>query len=244
VMAGFVIREPEFAADIPQDHLDYMIPLFIKRYVPSGLTGLILAGMFAAVMSSIDSAFNSLSAATIQDFYARYLNRQASDREYLAWSRRLTVFWGVLCTAFAFWVGNLAPTVIEGINKIGSVFYGPILAAFLSAILSRRITSRGVLTGLVFGVGTNLVLWLGFEPAVSWLWWNAFGCLVTLGVAYAVSLLDTPPDRESLRGLVTESKLWSLEIFKDRNRYVILAGYFVAIILISYALWYLHLPLS
>ncbi|MFQ5848908.1 MAG: sodium:solute symporter, partial [Candidatus Methylomirabilales bacterium] len=204
VMAGFVIKEPQFTATIPPDHLDYLIPLFIKRHVPTGLTGLILAGMFAAVMSSIDSAFNSLSAASVQDLYVRYLNPHASDRQYLLWSRATTVLWGVVCTGFAFLVQDLAPTVIEGINKIGSVFYGPILAAFLLAILSRRATSRGVFVGLLTGVGINLILWLGFEPAVSWLWWNLTGCVVTLGAAYAVSLRDTPPRPEQLKGLIME----------------------------------------
>ncbi|MGH7255147.1 MAG: sodium:solute symporter family transporter, partial [Nitrospirales bacterium] len=97
LMAGFVVARPEFAASIPADHMDYLIPLFIKEYVPSGLTGLILAGMFAAVMSSIDSAFNSLSAASVEDFYVRYLNPRASDRQYLLCSRLTTVAWGVLC---------------------------------------------------------------------------------------------------------------------------------------------------
>lgn len=243
VMAGFVIKEPEFTATIPADHLDYLIPLFIKRHVPTGLTGLILAGMFAAVMSSIDSAFNSLSAASVQDLYVRYLNPHASDRQYLWWSRGTTVLWGVVCTGFAFLVQDLAPTVIEGINKIGSVFYGPILAAFLLAILSRRATSRGVLVGLVAGVGTNLILWLGFEPAISWLWWNLTGCAATIGAAYAVSLRDTPPRPEQLKGLIMEGRTLRQVFREGRTQYLILAGYFVAIIVVSFGLWYLHIPL-
>lgn len=243
VMAGFVVQEPEFTASIPAEHLDYLIPLFIKRHVPTGLTGLILAGMFAAVMSSIDSAFNSLSAASVQDFYIRYLNPAASHRQYLWWSRGTTVVWGVVCTGFAFLVQNLAPTVIEGINKIGSVFYGPILAAFLLAVLSRRATGRGVLVGLVVGVGVNLVLWLGFEPAVSWLWWNATGCLATIAVAYPVSVLGPPPRPEQLKGLIMERHTIREVLRERRGQYLTLTGYFVAIILISYGLWYLHIPL-
>lgn len=243
VMAGFVVTEPEFTATIPRDHLDYLIPLFIKYYVPTGLTGLILAGMFAAVMSSIDSAFNSLSAASVQDLYVRYLDPHASRRQYLWWSRVATVGWGVACTGFAFLVQNLAPTVIEGINKIGSVFYGPILAAFLLAILSRRATSRGVIVGLLAGVGINLVLWLGFEPAVSWLWWNVTGCVVTIGAAYAVSVRDTPPRPEQLKGLIMERQTIRQTFKEGRTRYLMLAGYFVAIVLVSYGLWYLHIPL-
>jgi SSS family solute:Na+ symporter len=241
VMAGFAAKEPEFAASIPPDHLDYLIPLFIKHYVPSGLTGLILAGMFAAVMSSIDSAFNSLSAATVQDIYVRYVNPHATERQYLFWSRVTTGFWGVLCTGFAFWVGNLAPTVIEGINKIGSAFYGPTLAAFLLAILSRRVGGDGVIWGLLCGVGVNLVLWVGFDDSVSWLWWNAIGCGVALAVALAVGGRESHP--EQVERLTMDAGAWREMYREDRARYWILAAYFLLILLVSYGLWFLHIPL-
>ncbi len=239
VMAGFVVAKPEFAGSIPPEHMDYLIPLFIKEYVPSGLTGLIMAGMFAAVMSTIDSAFNSLSAASVEDLYVRYVNRQASDRQYLWWSRAATVAWGLLCTAFAFLVGNLAPTVIEGINIIGSVFYGPILAAFLLAILSRRVTGRGVLAGLVVGVGINLILWGQFSPEISWLWWNVTGCVAAIGVAYPVSLLDAPPAAEQVeRFAMSPAKI--AHLFENPGgQYLVLVAYFLGIILVSYGLWYL-----
>lgn len=243
VMAGFVAKEPAFAASVPADHLDYLIPLFIKRYVPSGLTGLILAGMFAAVMSSIDSAFNSLSAATVQDIYVRHVNPQATERQYLLWSRAATVFWGVLCTGFAFWVGNLAPTVIEGINKIGSAFYGPTLAAFLLAILSRRVTGGGVIAGLVSGVGVNLVLWIGFDESVSWLWWNAIGLGVTLAVALAAGGRGQAPRPEQVEGWTMDGRAVRALLRERGARYWSLAGYFFLIILVSYAIWFLHIPL-
>ncbi len=243
LMAGFVAKTPDFASAIPPEHLDYLVPLFIKRYVPAGLTGLILAGMFAAVMSSIDSAFNSLSAATVQDIYVRHVNPRASDRQYLFWSRVTTVFWGLVCTGFAFWVGNLAPTVIEGINKIGSVFYGPTLAAFLLSILSRRVTGRGVIWGLVAGVGVNVLLWQSLDPDVSWLWWNAIGCAAALAVTYAASPWGRRPRPEQLEGLTIERRaVW--ESFREgRNQHLVLVGYFLFILLVSYGLWFLHIPL-
>ncbi len=233
IMAGFVVREPAFLATVPSDHLDYLIPLFIKAYVPTGLTGLILAAMFAAVMSSIDSGFNALSAASVNDIYVRYINPTATEHEYLRWSRLTTVMWGLLCTGFAFFVDELAPTVIEAINKVGSLFYGPVLATFLLAILSRRATGTGVLWGLGAGVGVNLILWVGFEPAVSWLWWNAIGCLVTIVVAWPISTLTSPSHPHQFEGLTLEPGSWQgLFIGKSRH-YWVLAGYFLVIILIA-----------
>ncbi len=230
--SGFVRAVPEFAALIPEDHPDYMIPLFIKHYLPSGATGILLAAMFAAVMSSIDSAFNSLAAATVQDIYARYVRPGASDRHYLRVSRGMTVGWGVLCTGFAFLVGGLAPTVIEGINQIGSVFYGPILAAFLLAIFSRRATGAAVIIGMLSGVAVNLGLRIGYADRVSWLWWNAIGCLTTVGSALALS---RPGASAPLQPILSREQL-----LQDARAHAALYGsliaYFAMIVLISYAL--------
>ncbi|RMD57348.1 hypothetical protein D6833_14040, partial [Candidatus Parcubacteria bacterium] len=69
-----------------------------------------------------------------------------------------------------------------------SLFYGPILATFVLGMLTRTTSGTGAKVGLVAGVGVNFVLWAGF-PGVSWLWWNAIGCVVALGVGYGLSRL-------------------------------------------------------
>lgn len=183
----YASQHTEFAARIPRDRVDYLVPLFIVHALPPGVTGLILIAILAAAMSSLDSALNSLSAATLRDVYQRYVNPRATDRELLRWSKRFTVMWGIACIGFAFLAGRLSGTVIEAINKIGSVFYGPILAAFLLGMLTRRTSGIGAKLGVLAGVATNLGLWLGY-PRVSWLWWNALGCLVAVVVGYGVSL--------------------------------------------------------
>ncbi len=110
-------------------------------------------------------------------------------------SKLTTVAWGLMITGFAFLVGRISTTIIESINKIGSAFYGPILAAFLVGVLSRKANAQGVLSGILAGVGLNLVLWLGF-PGIHWMWWNCFGCLTTAFVALLVSRLNTSPPSE------------------------------------------------
>lgn len=191
-IGAFALRSREFAAMIPSEHVDYMVPLFVVHYLPAGVTGFILMAILAAAMSSLDSALNSLSAATMSDLYQRYINPRASQREYLLWSKIITVMWGVICVGFAFAVGRISGTVIEIINKVGSLFYGPILATFVLGMLTRTTSGRGVKVGLLVGVGVNFVLWAGF-PGISWLWWNAIGCLVTLGVGYGLSRLWPGP---------------------------------------------------
>ena len=121
-------------------------------------------------------------------------------------------------------------TVIEGINKIGSAFYGPILAAFLAGVLSRRATGRGVITGVVAGVAFNVGLWI-FVPNVYWMWWNLFGLVITVAVTLAVSRTGPPPRQEAVdkftllgSGLLEDERKWI-------KTYAILAAYFVVILL-------------
>jgi hypothetical protein len=136
-------------------------------------------------MSSLDSALNSLSAATMRDFVER--GRTLEEHRILFLSKVTTVFWGVVITGFAFVVGGISDTVIESINKIGSAFYGPILAAFLVGVLSRNATATGMFAGVVSGVAFNLYLWV-FLPEVFWMWWNFTGLIVTVVVTFLISL--------------------------------------------------------
>ena len=84
-----------------------------------------------------------------------------------------SVAWGILIIMFAFLLGG-EETVIERINKVGSAFYGPILAAFVTGVGIRRVQGGAIVTGVLAGVGINVVLWLGFGD-VFWMWWNFTG---------------------------------------------------------------------
>jgi len=185
---------PELRATLPKDNPDYLIPQFILLYLPTGVRAFIFAAILASAMSSLDSALNSLSAATMRDFIEPRL--KPTSRIFLL-SKLTTVAWGTLITGFAFLVGRISATIIESINKIGSAFYGPILAAFLVGVLSRKVTASGVVSGILAGVGLNLVLWLRF-PGIHWMWWNCFGCLVAVLVAFLVGLLTpSPPSKQT-----------------------------------------------
>jgi len=183
VLAGFMSRTPEFAAKVkdPND----LVPLFLLDHVPGGIRGLFIAGVLAAAMSSLDSALNSLSAATMEDGLRRFSRRfrDMEERTAMRWSRFLTFLWGALAMGFAFLTPLISGTVIESINKVGSLTYGPILGMFLLGILTRRATEGGAVAGLVAGTGVNLALWL-FAPGVSWLWWNAVGFAASVLVGW------------------------------------------------------------
>ncbi len=189
LLLPFLESHPAFAARLQGQPPDFLVPYFIIDYIPVGVRGILVAGFFAASMSSIDSALNSLSAVSYRDFLMRWFPRLESldHPRQVRISRLLTVFWGMVATGFALWMIGGSETVLELVNKVGSAFYGPILAVFCLGMLTRRARQHGVIAGLGAGVGLNVSLWLFAGPAVSWLWWNLFGFLVAVGVGSLVS---------------------------------------------------------
>jgi len=230
LIGAFALQNEAFLNLIPKDKVDYMVPIFILNYLPHGLIGFIVVALLAAFMSSLDSAINSLSAATMRDIYQRYIKPDGDDKHNFMMSRILTIFWGVVCTGFAFVVGSISDTVIEAINKVGSLFYGPILAAFVLGILFKRTSATAVKFGVVIGVAVNFILWIGF-PSISWLWWNVTGSLSAIIIGYAWSLLS--PTLKTIPAILS----YQPEVDSNwRWRYIFLIVYFLLIILVSYSI--------
>ncbi|TNF84938.1 MAG: sodium:solute symporter [Gammaproteobacteria bacterium] len=188
-LGAYAVTAPEFVSALPTTetgapNLNMVFPTYVLGNFPAGLVGLVMVGLFAAAMSSIDSALNSLSAATVEDLAGGGL---VSDERRLFLLSKLTTFgWGAFAVVFSFQVERIAPTILEAINKIGSMANGPLLALFVIALLtppSRQTAGKSrqavALRGFAAGLVTNLCLWL-FLPEVSWLWWNLTGFLVAL----------------------------------------------------------------
>ena len=163
-----------------QRNFNLAYPVYVLSTFPPGVIGLVMVGIFAAAMSSIDSALNSLSAATIEDYVKR--SGERSERTLFIASKLATLGWGLFAVAFSYQVENIAPTVLEAINKIGSMANGPLLALFLLALVTPGVGERRAISGFVAGLLSNALLWM-FAPGVSWLWWNVSGALIALLVA-------------------------------------------------------------
>ncbi|UCH23819.1 MAG: sodium:solute symporter [Deltaproteobacteria bacterium] len=190
-LAAYAAANPEFLKALPlnesgETNYNYAVPIFVLQHFPHGIIGLVMVGLLAAAMSSLDSTLNALSALSMEDVVKRYTPMKFSPRLELLASKMLTVFWGSVCIFFAFYVGDISETVIESVNKIGSIINGPLLAVFLMGVLSRRINSRGAVSGFVTGFVVNLLLW-EFAPQFSWLWWNVIGFVIAYLAGYLVS---------------------------------------------------------
>jgi len=185
--------------DTPAADVNYVFPTFIVSRMPIGLVGLMIAAIFAAAMSSIAAELNSLATATVIDVYRRLLKPQASDAHYLTVSKFATGAWGIVaCIVASFAVG--LGSLIEVVNRFGSIFYGSLLGVFILALTFRRATGTGAFVGLLAGIAVVLVF--AFHPAtrsVSYLWHNPLGVIVVLIVGGAVSLVSAPRAVESVR---------------------------------------------
>jgi SSS family solute:Na+ symporter len=177
------------------------VPIFVLKNFPHGLIGLVMVGLVAAAMSSLDSTLNALSALSMQDLVGGFVKRKLTHRTEILLSKMLTVFWGVVCLTFSFYVGDVSQTIIESVNKIGSLINGPLLAVFLMGMLTRRVNGQGALLGLIIGFAGNLWLWR-YAPNISWLWWNVIGFFVAYAVGYVASLIFSAPQAARLSGML------------------------------------------
>ena len=228
--------QPDFLTALPltdsgEPNYNVAVPIFVLRHFPHGLIGLVMVGLFAAAMSSLDSTLNALSALSMQDIVKRYLKTDLSGPKELIVSKLLTVFWGSVCLFFAFFVGDISDTIVESINKIGSLLNGPLLAVFLMGMLSRRINGQGATGGLIVGFVVNLLLWR-FAPKISWLWWNVIGFFTAYAMGYLISLAFAEPDPDRLKGTLFERKRGTVATRQERwgHYYTVLALYATGIL--------------
>lgn len=186
------MQDPDAAV---QENL--VVPTLAFELFPHGCIGLIAVGMFAAAMSSLDSTINSLSAVTMEDVLPALRKKRILKRNQLRYSRLTTLFWGAVIVASSFIYLYTGDNIVKLINKIGSLYNGPLLAVFIVGMLTTGVSSRAILWSFGFGILLNLLLWLGTldlitthvysTRAISFWWWNPIGFFSTAGLALFLS---------------------------------------------------------
>jgi len=251
VLGGLITIAPDFLDEITQatqKHFpsefaknglkaDLMVPIFIVKYLPNGFIGILMVGILSAAMSSLSSTVNSLSAVTVEDFFNRG-EKKLSDKQYMYISKIAVIFWGVITIAASFLFGGSKSAVIEIINAIGSVFYGPVLVTFVLAFFSKKVNHIGMNTGIIVAVLLNLIfsktmqemfnIDLGFD--IFWIWLNFTGVVIALVVAYIVSALTKNIKVKNINKVdfsLKKSDFFIKEVY-------ILISFFIAILVFSY----------
>jgi SSS family solute:Na+ symporter len=166
--------------------VNYIIPSFILRQLPVGLVGLLILAILLAATDTIAGELNSLSTATVIDFYRRWARPVASDAHYLMVSKIATGLWGLFACVVAVWAAELG-SLIEVVNRFGSFFYGSVLGVFILAIGVGRANGHGAFVGLIAGMAT--VAWAASFTDVAFLWHNVIGAFTVVAVGLLVSVI-------------------------------------------------------
>lgn len=166
--------------------VNYVFLRFVLDALPVGLVGLVLAAVFCAALSAVSAELNALATTSLVDGYRRFLRPEAPDLHFVRAGRALTVLWGAAAVGFAQFANRLG-TLVEAVNILGSLFYGTILGIFLTGFFVKR--AGGTAVCLAALAGEAVVLALFFATDVSFLWYNAAGCLAVLVAASALSIV-------------------------------------------------------
>jgi SSS family transporter len=177
----------ETSGDRSFTDVNYIIPTFILTELPIGLIGLLIVAIILAATDTIAGELNSLSTATVIDFYRRWFRPVASDAHYLAVSKVATGLWGLFACGVAVWAAELG-SLIEVVNRFGSFFYGSILGVFVLAVAYPRTTGHGAFVGLLAGMGT--VAWVAAFTPIAFLWHNVVGAVAVVIVGGTVSAIQ------------------------------------------------------
>ncbi len=166
---------------------DQLVPWFVVSQLPSGIAGLIVAGIFAAAMSSLDSSMNSMTSAIVNDFVARGDNKRGG-RDCLPLARKLTVLLGVIGTGGAMILATFeVKYLFDFFQKLVGFVGGGLSGVFILAVFSTRANSQGAFAGLVIGTATTV--FVAFNTDVNFLLYAAVGTASCTVSGLVVSIL-------------------------------------------------------
>jgi SSS family transporter len=167
---------------------DEIFPLYILSGLPPGVAGFIIAGLFAAALSTLAGSMSSMSSSTVLDLYRPFAGGASDPAKELRISRRVTVLWAGLLTASALVFMNTTQTIVELALSIASFTYGGLLGTFLLGVLFRRPRQEDALAGFVAGI--FIMIAVIALHLVAWTWFTLVGVLATLCIGGFLSLLS------------------------------------------------------
>ena len=181
----------------PTEQLDQILPFFVIDQLPSGIAGLVIAGVFAAAMSSLDSSMNSVATSFTTDWYRRF-KPGVSDRRCLVVARIATVAIGLLGTGAALVMAAIDDaSLLDVWFKVIGLFGSGLAGIFILGAVSRR---AGTLAGwLGLGSAAVAVFWVSNFTTINGLLYAVVGIGTCVGVGSLVGLVV--PTRRNLDGL-------------------------------------------
>jgi SSS family solute:Na+ symporter len=169
--------------DIP----DQIFAQFIVEELPSGVTGLLIAGVFAAAMSSLSSSINALASATAYDYWAPLVGARHDEERTLRAGKVFTLVWAALLIggAILFIPLSRGTSAVEVALGIASLVYGGLLGAFALGVFTKRPGQGAVIVGVTVGVAVVTLI----RDQIAWPWYVLVGSTITFGVGSLAGLV-------------------------------------------------------
>jgi SSS family transporter len=191
---------------------DEIFPRYIIEGLSPGISGLLIAGIAAAAMSSLSSSLNALASSTMNDLFEHFSSRVLDDAQGLRFSRGFTLFWGAVFIGFASLFQSSTNPVVELGLSIASFTYGGLLGAFLLGLWHRGTRQTEAIIAFVTSVAAMVVIIFGvwhhpeqgwlfhFQPpedviaaqdlrSIGWPWYTLIGTVFNLIVGSALAAL-------------------------------------------------------
>jgi hypothetical protein len=165
---------------------DYIFIGFVVSHFPPGFVGLLLAVILCAAMSAVAAALDSLGATTVVDFYRPIFGGGPEDERALLIAKSSTVIWGLVAVGFALFAARLE-NLIQAVNILGSIFYGPMLGVFLVGFFLKRVGGTAVFCATL--VAQALVVALFVLSSIGFLWYNVVGCAAVVAASLLLELV-------------------------------------------------------
>ena len=169
---------------------DRVFPDFITKFMPSGLSGLVVAAIFAAALSS---SLNAIAATAVNDLYKPFRPRR-DDRHYLRVSHWLTLLWGITQIVLALIFMRQNRSALDQALSVASLINGPVLGVFLVGTFLRRVSEPPALIGMLTSMA--VMLYIRFWTPVAWTWYVLIGSIITFVVAWLAAFAFAPATRE------------------------------------------------
>ncbi|MBI4810318.1 MAG: sodium/solute symporter [Ignavibacteriales bacterium] len=169
---------------------DEIFPKFIIEHIPTGLSGLIIAGLLAAAMSTLSGSVNSLASAVMLDIYKPYFGRNLSESRELSISRFVTLVCAVFLVGVAiFFIYSGSKSLVEIALSVASFTYGGLLGVFLLGVIVKKTRQTDAIISFFFGIVVMILVVI--YGKIGWTWFTLIGSVVTITVGSIVSNLKS-----------------------------------------------------
>lgn len=183
---------------------DGILPFFIMQNLPIGVSGLIVAGVFAAAQSTISSSLNSLATAFVTDVYGRVLAPQSTDHQRLNVARNVVIGVGIIGILASVWIANQnLKSAFDTFNMFVGFVLGPLAAMFALGVFTKHVSGTACLIGAVTGSATIITVTFLNDAGIIDVWslLNGLICFVVTFIVAFIAGFIFPADQKQIDGL-------------------------------------------